>query len=228
MLKQEKQWPWQRSCECSSPLPQGKGAVNISENRISWPLTTKKIRERSCPKKIQLTFSLSWFRCWVVFDSLRPHGLQHTPGFPALHHVSEFAQTLVCWVGDAIQPSHPLSSPSLPPFSFSHDEQLFHWLWRAGKKKKDGKKNETELLLFTMSALKGCCWITRIHRDSWPPEEKNSIRGQRRGGEEFNPGPETRLDRSELLCNKVLLKYKGDRERFWYRHQKGVERVPAC
>ena len=34
------------------------------------------------------------------------------------------------------------------------------------------------------------------------------------GGEEFNPGPETRLDRAELLCNKVLLKYKGDRESF--------------
>ena len=34
------------------------------------------------------------------------------------------------------------------------------------------------------------------------------------GGEEFNPGPETGLDRSELLCNKVLLKYKGDRESF--------------
>ena len=33
-------------------------------------------------------------------------------------------------------------------------------------------------------------------------------------GEEFNPGPETRLDRSELVCNKVLLKYKGDRESF--------------
>ena len=33
-------------------------------------------------------------------------------------------------------------------------------------------------------------------------------------GGEFNPGPETRLDRSELLCNKVLLKYKGDRESF--------------
>ena len=32
------------------------------------------------------------------------------------------------------------------------------------------------------------------------------------GGEEFNLGPETRLDRSELLCNKVLLKYKGDRK----------------
>ena len=34
------------------------------------------------------------------------------------------------------------------------------------------------------------------------------------GGEEFNLVPETRLDRSELLCNKVLLKYKGDRESF--------------
>ena len=33
------------------------------------------------------------------------------------------------------------------------------------------------------------------------------------GGEEFNPGPE-RFDGSELLCNKVLLKYKGDRENF--------------
>ena len=34
------------------------------------------------------------------------------------------------------------------------------------------------------------------------------------GGDEFNPGPEKRLDRSELLCNQVLLKYKGDREGF--------------
>ena len=34
------------------------------------------------------------------------------------------------------------------------------------------------------------------------------------GEEEFNLGPETRLDHSELLCNKVLLKYKEDRESF--------------
>ena len=33
-------------------------------------------------------------------------------------------------------------------------------------------------------------------------------------GEEFNPRPETRLDHSELLCNKALLKFKGDGERF--------------
>ena len=48
------------------------------------------------------------------------------------------------------------------------------------------------------------------------------------GGEEFNLGPEMRLDHSELLCNKVLLKYKGDRESFWHKYQKGAERVPPC
>ena len=34
------------------------------------------------------------------------------------------------------------------------------------------------------------------------------------GGEEFNVGPMTRLDPSEFLCNKVLLKYERDRESF--------------
>ena len=37
-----------------------------------------------------------------------------TPGFPVLHYLPEFAQTHVHWVCDSIQPSHPLSSPSLP------------------------------------------------------------------------------------------------------------------
>ena len=36
------------------------------------------------------------------------------PGFPVHHQLLELAQTHVHWGGDAIQPSHPLSSPSLP------------------------------------------------------------------------------------------------------------------
>ena len=47
-------------------------------------------------------------------------------------------------------------------------------------------------------------------------------------GEEFNLGPETKLDCSELLCDKVLFKYKRDRKSFWQRHQKGAERIPHC
>ena len=39
-----------------------------------------------------------------------------TPGFPVLHYPLEFAPTSIHWVGDAIQPSHPLSPPLLPPF----------------------------------------------------------------------------------------------------------------
>ena len=45
-----------------------------------------------------------------------------TPGFPVLHHLLEFAQTQVHWVGDAIQPSHRLLSPS--PFVFSLSQHL--------------------------------------------------------------------------------------------------------
>ena len=41
------------------------------------------------------------------------------PGFPVHHHPLELAQTHAHWVGDAIQPSHPLSSPSPPAFSLS-------------------------------------------------------------------------------------------------------------
>ena len=41
-----------------------------------------------------------------------------TPGFPAHHQLPELSQTLVCRVGDAIQPSHPLSSLPLLPSIF--------------------------------------------------------------------------------------------------------------
>ena len=46
-------------------------------------------------------------------------------GFPVLHHLLEFAQTHVHWVGVVIQPSHPLSSPSPPAFNLSQHQGLF-------------------------------------------------------------------------------------------------------
>ena len=49
-----------------------------------------------------------------------------TPGFPVLHYLTEFAQTHVRWVSDAIQPS-PLLSPS-PVFSLSQCRALFQWV----------------------------------------------------------------------------------------------------
>ena len=50
------------------------------------------------------------------------------PGLPVHHQLLEFTQTHVHWVGDAIQPSHPLSSPSPPAPNPSHHQSLFQWV----------------------------------------------------------------------------------------------------
>jgi len=50
------------------------------------------------------------------------------PGFPVLHYLPELAQTHVFRVSDAIQPSHPLSSPSPPAFSLPQHQGLSQWL----------------------------------------------------------------------------------------------------
>ena len=62
----------------------------------------------------------------VVSDSLQPHGLQHTR-FPVQHQHLEFTQIHVHRVSDAIQLSHPLSSPSPPAFNHSQHQGLFKW-----------------------------------------------------------------------------------------------------
>ena len=49
-----------------------------------------------------------------------------TQGFPVHHQLPELAQTHIHWVGDAIQPSHPLSTPSPPNFNLSQHQGLFN------------------------------------------------------------------------------------------------------
>ena len=51
-----------------------------------------------------------------------------TPGLPVHHQLPESTQTHVHLVGDAIQPSHPLSSPSSPALNLSHHQGLFKWV----------------------------------------------------------------------------------------------------
>ena len=70
----------------------------------------------------------------VMSDSLRPHGPQHarppcpspTPGVYPNSWIN--SPTPVRWVGDAIQPSHPLSSPSPPPLNLSQHQGLLKWV----------------------------------------------------------------------------------------------------
>ena len=80
----------------------------------------------------KICFSASdWIYCFLVdqssptlWDSMN----YSTPGFPVLHQLSELTHTYIHWVSDAIQPSHPLSSPSPPAFSLSQHQGLFKWV----------------------------------------------------------------------------------------------------
>ena len=77
-------------------------------------------------KKISSTLSSVQFSsvaesCPTLCDSMNCS----TPGLPVHHQLPEFTQTHVHQVSDAIQPSHPLSSPSPPAFILSQHQGLF-------------------------------------------------------------------------------------------------------
>ena len=82
---------------------------------------------RNITYSVYLFISSVQFNHSVVSDSLRPHESQHArPPYP--FHLLEFTQTQVHRVGDAIQPSHPLSSLFLPAPNPSQHQSLFQWV----------------------------------------------------------------------------------------------------
>ena len=62
---------------------------------------------------------------WLILRDPMNHS---TPGLPVYHQLPEFTQTHVHWVGNAIQPGHPLSSPSPPTFDLSQHQGVFQWV----------------------------------------------------------------------------------------------------
>ena len=62
--------------------------------------------------------------CLILCDRMN----RSMPGLPVHHQLPEFTQTHVHWVGDAIQPSHPLLSPSPPALNLSQHQGLFKWV----------------------------------------------------------------------------------------------------
>ena len=82
------------------------------EWRTSWVNKTYEV--------FKLIFSSVAQSCPTLCDPVN----RSTPGLPVHHQLSEFTQTHVHWVGDAIQPSHPLSSPSPPVPNPSQHQSL--------------------------------------------------------------------------------------------------------
>ena len=80
-----------------------------------------------CASQITVFIATVQFSLSVMSDSLRPHD-HSMPGLPIHHNLLEFTQTHVHWVCDAIQPSHPESSPFPPAPNPSQHQSLFQWV----------------------------------------------------------------------------------------------------
>ena len=96
---------------------------------ILWTWSSRIIPFSFCthctqPLAVNRTFSSVSQSCPTLCDPMDCS----TPGIPVHHQLPEFTQTHVHQVSDAIQPSHPLSSPSPPAFSLSHHQGLFQWV----------------------------------------------------------------------------------------------------
>ena len=97
--------------------------------RLLISLVIRKMQIRSTTRYHQHLFSSVQFSsvaqsCPTLCDPMN----HSTPGLPVHHHLPEFTQTHIHRVHDAIQPSHPLSSPSPPAPNPSQHQSLFQWV----------------------------------------------------------------------------------------------------
>ena len=120
-------WPKYWSFSFSiSPFSEHPGQISF---RMHWLdlLTSKglsRVFSKTTVQKHQVfcaQFSSVTQSCLTLCDPMN----RSTPGLPVHHQLPEFTQTHVHWVGDAIQPSHPLLSPS-PALNLSQHQGLFH------------------------------------------------------------------------------------------------------
>ena len=105
-----------------------------------------------------------------------------TPVFPVLHHLPELAQTHGHLVSDAIQPSHPLSSPSPPACNLSQHQDFFlmSWLFTSGGQRIGASASASVLLMkdwlgiFEIFGTNVMCWAMRSEQCP-PPGISNDI-----------------------------------------------------
>ena len=149
----------QEKSPSSPPPPQSLATTNLLSASVDSPILhiPYKCNYRvygpwhlaSCPQQVPLLFlsiGLGLHQGTILRMGLNSHSVQFssvaqscptlcdpmnhsTPGLPVHHQLPESIQTHVHQVGDAIKPSHPLSSPSPPIFNLSQHQGLFHIRW---------------------------------------------------------------------------------------------------
>ena len=116
-------------CKVSSQYRDGTQVSRIAGRFFTvWAIREAINGQQVCEKMFRITshsvsvqFSSVAQSCPTLCDPMN----RSTPGLPVHHQLPEFNQTHVHQVGDAIQPSHPLSSPSPPALNPSQHQGLF-------------------------------------------------------------------------------------------------------
>ena len=112
-------WPQSHSMQDLSSLTRDLTHAPYIGSTESW--TTREVPS--------FTFDLSHHHSVAQSCSTLCNPMDSSiPGFPVLHHFKELAQMHIHWVGDAIQPSHPLLSPSPPAFNLCQHQGVFQWV----------------------------------------------------------------------------------------------------
>ena len=138
-------WVAQRRCDWSDLACMRAGMFQCYFSYLAHPLLPS-LCSQVCSLCLGLhCCSANRFISTIFLDSIYRHSVQFSsvaqscptrcepmncsmPGLPVHHHLLEFTQTHVHRVNDAIQPSHPLSFPSLPAPNPSQHQHLFQWV----------------------------------------------------------------------------------------------------
>ena len=106
-----------------------KKAKWLSEEALQIAVKGREVKSKG-EKERPIQFSSVTQSCPNLCDPMT----HSTPGLPVHHQLLELTQTHVHWVSDAIQPSHPLSSPSPPAPNPSQHQRLFQWVNSSQKR----------------------------------------------------------------------------------------------
>ena len=109
-----------------TPPPWPPAGHNLFNMETIWKFSIQMTTSSSLVFLLchSVQFSSVTQSCPTLWDLMN----HSTPGLPVHHQLPEFTQTHVHRVSDAIQPSHPLSSPSPPAPNASQHQSLFQWV----------------------------------------------------------------------------------------------------